>query len=282
MRLAHLILAHHKAQQLERLVKRLNHTDADIYIQLDKKANYQDFKFIADNNNVWFVDKRIKTGWGDYSIIEATLAGMQYILDSGKEYSHINLMSGQDYPLRPNEEIHKFLFANPRKSFIHSLSIADDEWPDGKVRITKYSLGDTSLPGKYRLQTLVNLVFRKRKIPYGLKPYGRSQWMTITPEAVRYTIDYLKIKPKLKLFFKLTWAVDEIFFQTILFNSPLKGKMVNDNLRYIDMHGANRPTIFTIAHADELLGSGKFYARKFDTDVDSSILDHLDKIAYEN
>jgi hypothetical protein len=36
MKLAHLILAHNQPKQLERLLKRLQHNNADIYIHLDK------------------------------------------------------------------------------------------------------------------------------------------------------------------------------------------------------------------------------------------------------
>jgi len=243
MKLAHLILAHHNPQMLERIVKRLHHADADIYIQLDKKADISAFEAIKSISNVWFVDDRVKTEWGNYSLVKATLKGFKYILQTGKSYSHINLLSGQDYPLKPIEEIHKFLFANADKTFMRYLSIADNEWEDGKIRVTKYSFGDFNLFGKYQLQAFANAALPKRKLPEHLKPYGRSQWLTITPECAQYAINYLKKKPRVKRFFKLTWGVDEIFFQTILCNSALKAKLVNDNLRYIEMEGANRPTI---------------------------------------
>jgi len=278
MKLAHLILAHSKPQMLERLVKRLHHPKADIYIHLDKKANFEDFKHLEAIDHVFFIKNRVKTEWGNYSLIDATLKGLEYILENNAQYSHINLLSGQDYPLKPIEEIQQFLFFNADKTFMHYLSINDNEWPDGKVRITQYNLGDYNFPGKYRLQSIVNAILPRRKMPGYLAPYGRSQWLTITPACAKYAIDYLKNNSRLKRFFRLTWAVDEIFFQTIILNSPLKNSVVNDNLRYIDMEGASRPTIFTIADADKLIASGKFFARKFDTDVDSKILDRLDKV----
>ena len=77
----------------------------------------------------------------------------------------------------------------------------------------------------------------------------------------------------------MTWAVDEVFFQTILCNSPLRDTLVNDNLRYIALNEGFRPVTYTIGDADTLTSSGKFYARKFDSNVDSAILDYLDKQA---
>ena len=264
---------------VERLVKRLHHTDADIYVQLDKKADMSDFAYIAATDGVWFIKKRVLTAWGNYSIIQATLNGLEEILQSGTAYTHINLLSGQDYPLKSIENIHQFLFDHADKNFTSSLSIAGNEWADGVTRMQKYSFGDYNLPAKYKLQALANAILPKRKLPYHLKPYGRSQWLTITPECAAYALSYLKDRPRLKRFFRMTWAVDEVFFQTILENSPLRDKLVNDNLRYIEQEGANRPNIFTIADADKLVASGKLFARKFDTDTDTAIFDRLDNMA---
>jgi len=260
---------------LERLADRLQHPDADIYVQLDKKSNLADFEHIT---NVTFVPERVNTGWCEYSTIEATIAGFNHILNSGVAYTHINLLSGQDYPLKPIEEFHQLLFKNRDRTFVHFLSIADDEWLDGKARFAKYHLGDYGFKGRFFLQKLANALLPARKLPNKMKPYGRSQWLTITPGCARYAIDHINNNPRLKRFFRMTWAVDEVFFQTILANSPLRDKLYNDNLRYIESFGANRPTIFTMAHADTLTSSGKFFARKFDTKEDSEIFDYLDKI----
>ena len=78
----------------------------------------------------------------------------------------------------------------------------------------------------------------------------------------------------------MTWAVDELIFQTILLNSEFKDSIVNDHLRYIKfLKGDSRPQTLTIKDADILVTSGKFYARKFDPSKDTAILDYLDQIA---
>ena len=281
MKIAHLILAHKDPGLVERLVKKLQHNDADIYILLDAKADINEFIYIENIANTYFVDRRIKTEWGNYSIIESTLNGFEYILNSRKNYTHINLLSGQDYPLKPIEEIHRFLYENSDKTFMRLLSINDNEWEQGKERLAKYSFGDYRFILKYKLQYLANTFLPQRKVPLNLRPYGGSQWLTITPQCALYTINYLKNNPYLKRFFRQTWAIDEIFFQTILINSPLRDKLVNDNLRFIEQVGNTRPTIFTINDIERLSTSGKFFARKFDNEIDTQILDYLDSIIDE-
>jgi len=275
MRLAHLILAHNNPQQLERLVKRLNHPDADVYVHLDAKAPIAEYEAIKDLPNTFFVKERVNVVWGEYSIMQATLNGMEEILGNGKTYTHINLLSGNDYPLQNNETIHRFFFANTGKTFMWYEPIFDD-WIHGQARMNNYYLGEYGFPGRHHLANLVNKILPKRKLPGNLTAYGRAQWLTITPESAAYVIKYIKDNPALKRYFRMTWAVDEVFFQTILCNSPLRDTLINDFLRYVVLQPDFRPATLTMADGATLTSSGKFYARKFDSNVDSKIFDYLD------
>ena len=275
MRLAHLILAHNNPAQLARLVRHLSHKDADVYIHLDTKADIGQFESVRAIPNTFFIRKPVNMVWCEYSTIQGTLNGMEEILQSGQEYSHINLLSGNDYPLQSADNIHKFLFANSNTSFMAYDKIFND-WSHGQARMNTYYFGDYGFTGRYHLSKLVNALLPDRKLPRGLVAYGRSEWMTLTPECVAYALKFVKDDPALQRFFRMTWAVDEVFFQTILCNSPLKDKLVNDNLRHIRLNAGYRPVTYTIGDADELINSGKFYARKFDQNTDSKILDYLD------
>jgi hypothetical protein len=279
MRLAHLILVHSNPLQTERLVKRLLFDKTDVYIHLDKKSDITEFLYLADLENVFFINKRTAIAWGDYSMVDATLKSFEEILSSDVTYSHINLLSGQDYPLKSASVIQKFLLSNADKTFMKYRSIYD-EWEESVSRLTKYNLGDYNFPFKWKIQDLLNKILPARKMPKKLKPYGFSQWITITPVCINYVIEYLKKNPSVTHFFKMTWAVDEIIFQTILLNSPLKDCIVNDHLRYIKFtKKAARPKTLTMEDAEILLKSDKFYARKFSLSEDSRIFDFLDRIA---
>jgi hypothetical protein len=102
---------------------------------------------------------------------------------------------------------------------------------------------------------------------------------TITLESAKYILSYLKKNPDIEQFFKLTWAPEEIFFQTVLYNSPFNAAMVNNNLRYIDWSEGNAiPKTFTINDFKTLQGSGKLFARKFNMNKDERILTALDEL----
>ncbi|MNL64977.1 hypothetical protein D3C87_1892530 [compost metagenome] len=60
-------------------------------------------------------------------------------------------------------------------------------------------------------------------------------------------------------------------------NSPFKAQTVNDNLRYIDWaEGEAHPNILRYEDLNKIRDSGMMFARKFDIEIDTSILDALD------
>ncbi len=276
MRIAHLILAHNKPEQLMRLVQRLAHPDADVYIHVDEKAGIEQFDAVKQMPQVYLVTERVKVYWGSFNIVQATINGFRQIIRSGRAYGYINLLSGQDYPLKPAADIHSFLTANPGHAFMNAL-VAHTHWLEALPRVEQYHLNNFNFPGKYMVQQMMNKVLPKRRMPEGMVLVGRSQWFTISGECVSYILDYWDNHPAFRKFMQFTWAPDEFLFQTILYNSPLKENMVDDDLRYIDWSGGGvSPKTFTMADAVALLQSGKLYARKFDLQIDSAVLDAID------
>ena len=279
MKIAHLILTHTNPTQFKRLIKRLAHPDADFYIHVDLKVDLEDFLPETNFKHIFFVRNRISIVWGGYSMVEATVSGFREILQSGKHYDYINLLSGQDYPLKSAEEIHQFYSQNPGKAFMETLSVME-EWQEAIPRLTKYHFTDYRFVGVNTFEALLNLVVSKRKIPNNLIPVGRSQWFTITLEHAKYIVDYLSENKNVVNFFRFTWGSDEIIFQTILYNSKYKQDIVSDNLMYIDWsEGKPNPKTFTISDLPVLSKSGKLFARKFNQKIDKDILDTLDLLS---
>ncbi|WAC13619.1 beta-1,6-N-acetylglucosaminyltransferase [Dyadobacter pollutisoli] len=277
MRIAHLILAHSQPRQLARLIKALEHPDAYCFLHIDRKEVLSDFQFLASKQRVFFVKERVKVGWGAYSIVQAMVNGFQAISDSGLEVDYINLLSGSDYPLKNPDEIHVFFQEHKGQNFME-YQLVMEEWTEAITRLTEYHLTDYSFPGKYFVQKWMNRLLPSRQMPEHPVPVGRSQWMSITLDAARYIIEYLRSHPGLVSFFRHTWAPDEIIFQTILYNSGFRDKMVNYNLRYIDwQNGKASPEILKESDLEKLLNSGALFARKFDMLNHPGILDQLDK-----
>jgi len=276
MKIAHLILCHTNAPQVGRLINSLSHKDAHFYIHVDLKTDIAPYEYLTELPGVILIKKRIKVYWGGYSIVQATINGFEQIRSSGFEYGYINLLSGQDYPLKSTVAIHRFFENNPGKAFVDTRTHNTGTQP-AQNRVTQYYFGDIKTKGTYTAERLATR-FLKRKFPETFPPVGCSQWFTITPQLLAYTLEFLNHNPSIKSKFKYMWAPDELVFPSILFNSKHKDAIVHDCLRYVDWSEEKpSPKILTMADADALIHSDKLFARKFDMNTDTQIMDYLDK-----
>lgn len=274
MRIAHLILAHKNPLQLEHLINSLEHPYCDCYIHLDKKTAIDDFLYLSEKKNIFFISNRISIHWAGYGTIQATLNGFTEIIKT-ERYSYINVISAQDLPLQPASKIYEFIKHRPGKEFITCENV-ETEWAEAKPRIKKYHLINWRIPGKYRLEKLVNLVLPERNPPLGLTIVGRANWFTITLPAAIYILTFINKHPSYIRFFKYCWGADEFFFSTILYNSGFKSQIEN-NLVYVDWTEAKNghPKVFTTKDYNQLITSGKLFARKFDMITDPGIFELL-------
>ena len=101
MRFAILIVTYTSPVQTLRFVNSLNNGSFDFYIHLDKKIDIETHRDLFNIPNVYFVEPRIDVKWAGFSTAEAALSGVRFIRASGREYGFINLVSGQDYHIKP-------------------------------------------------------------------------------------------------------------------------------------------------------------------------------------
>lgn len=284
MKVAHLILAHKAPAQLERLVQALTHPQADVYIHLDKKTDEKPFAALATLPGVQFTKCRLDVKWGGYSLTEVVIEGMREILQPSVAYDFINIMSGEDYPIKPLSTIHSFLQAHLGHSFLEYDVEGSPWWQANQSRIEEYHFTEFQFPGKYAVQKLINRVMPRRKMPLLPTLYGGNMggWYTLSQECAAYAIQYLDAHPQLRRFARLTWGSDEFLIHSILLNSPFAVTITNNNLRYIDWSGGgSSPKTFTIADLPSIASSSRLFARKFDSNRDELILNKLDQLNQE-
>lgn len=277
MKYAILIMTYSSPRQTQRLIHCLNNGEFDFYIHLDKKVDIETHREILNMPNVFFVDKRVDINWAGYTLVDAILNGLRFIASTGKKYDFINLISGQDYPLKSAAYISDFLKQNIGKEFILFRDFEAD-WTEAKRRVERYHLTDFRFRGKTTLENFINVITPKRKFPLDIKLYGQETFWTLSQECAMYVTNYIDANPKLSRFLKLTWGSDEFIFQTIIMDSPYKSRVVNNHYRLINWPEVGaRPNIFVAADFDRLMATDCIFGRKFDVNVDENILDLLDK-----
>jgi hypothetical protein len=280
MRIAHFILAHKDPAFVERLIRRLSHPDADFYIHIDSKADIEAFLYLGKIPQVSFIKERVDVKWGGYNLLKAMLVPMQEIMATGRHYDFFNHLSGQDYLLKSVEEIHAFFEKQIGRSFIYCKNPQEDPefWREHMTRVSRWHMTNFDFRGRYFVEKLLNAVLPARKFPLPYTLYGGSSgYWTISNECATYVLNFLKEHPEVEKFAKFMWGSDEIIIPTVVMNSHLKEKVVRDNCRYIYFRkGEPNPKILQAEDFNNLISSGKLFARKFDPQKDSRILDMLD------
>jgi hypothetical protein len=275
VKVAYILPVHRGAAQVVRLLHRLATDDTVFVLHVDARAGstleQEIVQGAADLASVSFVEPH-RCYWGGFGMARAALKCIRRLVVDDVEFDYAVLVSGQDYPLRTAPELAQFYAAAEGRSFMHYLPLpAPDRWgPRGGLeRVQDWHF--------IRRRALHLRLPRPRRIPGGLAPYAGESWWSFPREVVEYVDRYVLERPELPRFFEHVLHATEVFFQTIVMNSPHAGSVVNDDLRYIRWeHGLPNPATLTTADVDELFASGNLFARKFDVAVDARVLDLID------
>ena len=282
MKFAVIIVTYTSALQTKRLINSLNNGEFDFYIHLDKKVDIETHRDLFDIPNVYFVEKRVDIKWAGFTTVEAALNSIRQIVDSGKHYDFVNLLTGQDYPIKSAAYISDFLGKSIGKEFMFYRDFEHD-WTEANARVDRYHFTDIPFKGRHTVERLVNFVTPRRQFPMEMKLYGKETFWTLSLECAKYVLDFIDNNPKLKRFLKFTWGSDEFIFQTIIMNSPFKDRVVNRNYRYIDWPpGSARPKVLVTEDFEKIMASDNLFGRKFDLNKDENIFDLLDNVNLPN
>lgn len=286
MKKAYIILAHKNEQQVLRLIDTLNDGHSKFFLHVDLKSDIKGFKkLFAAHALVHFV-KSVKTEWGGFGLVSATLNAMRDIKNEA-EFDKIILLSGQDYPIKTNVEIDEYFLNSKYNIFMDHFPLPNHrKWGPGggMYRIDKYFFGLSSIQKFFAKAANFLAIFIpsiKRNLDKKIKPFSGSQWWAMDMRALTYVLSYVDENPEYVKFHKHTFAPDELFFQMILLNCEdklLRENIANDNLRFMKWKTSEiaHPEILRLQDADNLSESDALFARKFDSGVDEDIIDVID------
>lgn len=311
MKIAYLILAHRYPEQLLRLIESRNTENTVFFIHINKMTDAQTYdqfvKAFSHLPNVRFIKRNVIYMF-DFGHTQASLQGIKEIIESKVDFDYLVLGTGQDYSIKSNRDIENFFQENPGKIYLDYMDntvITDGLWPTrsadninywhvrlgklrflffGSLNLTSHNRYCNANKTWYKIleffwSKLMPLFPFKRKFPEGFTPYRGSAYWCFPKDCVEYIYDFVKKNTSFVNYFRYVDGPDEMFFQTLLLNSPLKERIVNDNLFFIDFENPNptRPRVFEKCDFERLANSPKLFARKFDATRDAEILELIDQ-----
>ena len=259
---AYLIMAHNNFEELKMLIEVLDHRRTDIYIHIDKRANFIDFDSLRIRTKHSYVDiySEFSVYWGDYSqsLVEISLLERAHAHD---QYEYYHLISNADFPTKPQDEILSFFDENKNKEFI-SFRFPLNIWPfNNKIYstehkyyhvLTKYlrtghNIRDHIVYFIEYFCVFLQFLFRVDRIKGEFVSAKGSQWWSITNDFAEYV---LSKKDWLNKHFRMARSGDEAWPAILVYNSVFRDRLYdknydcsnNANQRYIDWErGFPRP-----------------------------------------
>ena len=280
-----ILIITHDISNLNLLNKQLKVLDSDcfdIFIHIDRKSKILVNDIEKCEKSKLNIYKEIKIYWGDISQVKAELFLIEKALEQNEKYDYLHLISGVDFPLKKPKEIHDYFNKCYGLEFVHFESLT---MPDFKENWMKYyrfvkNSNDNAISRKIDLFLLYLQMFLKinRFKKFDESFYTGANWFSITDKFARYVIGKKEEINKLKH----TVSTDEVFMQTILYNSEFKDNLYykgfDDNYdsckRLIDWK-RGKPYVWKMEDLKELEESNAFFARKFDCNTDNEIIDYL-------
>ena len=274
---AYLIMAHADFEVLRVLLSRLDDNRNDIYLHIDRKVrDVPDFNIV--NARLFILDKRINVHWGSYRQIQLEMLLFSTAFKNGS-YTYYHILSGVDLPLKSQDYIHRFFQENHGKEFVGYWP--ENDW-QAEERITKYHFFMKYERGYPKYVNILFTRFRRllqrtTQRLFGLRntdfqPKKGPNWVSITHDFCKYL---LSKENWIKKRFKHTYCGDEIFLQSILWNSPFRERLYdpyntdNGSMREIDWERGTNSTPYTwqIKDKEYLDSSEKLFARKFQSKI---------------
>ncbi|MEM7712551.1 MAG: beta-1,6-N-acetylglucosaminyltransferase [Cyanobacteria bacterium P01_A01_bin.68] len=303
MKACYLILSHKNPQQIYRLISIIKAASPDCYIILSHDSRNCDVD-VSRLEKIPGVRVQFATAdRGDFSLVQNYMSAVDWLVNNNIDFDWLIKLSAQDYPTRPISEIEYSLSKTQYDGFMEYFKVFSPEshWSikEGSGRyLYRYKKNPFSLPkwlfSVLKATRIVNQLQKFFRIDFeyglrfGFKPksifnsnfqcYGGLFFTILSRECINYLYSFYHNNPHIVDYYKETLIPEESLIQTILVNSR-KFKFYNECKHYIDfsnsIHG--HPKLLTENDFEAMTQNNYYFARKFDLNSNSKILDILDQ-----
>ncbi len=269
-KIAFILLCHKDPDAIIDQATRLTAAGDYISIHFDVRAPKADFEKIAralgGNPNVVFASKRIKCGWGEWSLVQATLHAIEAAEAAFPRATHFYMLSGDCMAIKSAEYCHDFLDENDA-DFIESFDYFESDWIKTGFKeerlIYRHLFNERkNKPLFYKsieVQKKLNLA---RDLPGDLQMMIGSQWWCLRRQTIEWILAFCTKRRDVIRFFRTTWIPDETFFQTLVRHLVPDTEIEARSLTFLMFSDYGMPVTFYNDQYDLLLSQDYLFARK--------------------
>lgn len=269
-KIAYILLCHKDPEAIIGQAEMLTAAGDYISIHFDARARPEAFAAIRDalrdNPNVTFARKRIKCGWGEWSLVQATLHAVEAAVEAFPRATHFYMLSGDCAAIKSARYAHDFLDAND-VDYIESFDFFESDWIKTGIKeerlIYRHFFNERTSKGLFyasmKTQRKLGL---SRSIPADIHVQIGSQWWCLRRRTIEWILDMTKRRRDVMRFFRTTWIPDETFFQTLVRHLVPDAEIETRTLTFLMFTEYGMPQTFYNDHYDLLLSQDYLFARK--------------------
>jgi hypothetical protein len=269
-KIAYILLCHKDPEAIVTQANRLTAAGDYMAIHFDASADRSAFDLIkselADNPNVTFARKRIKCGWGEWSLVQATLYAVEAAAEEFPRATHFYMLSGDCMAIKTAEYAHRFLDENDY-DFIESFDFFESDWIKTGIKeerlIYRHFFNERTQKKlfytSFETQKKLGLA---REIPADIQVQIGSQWWCLRRRTIEWILDFTRKRKDVMRFFRTTWIPDETFFQTLVRHLVPEHEIQTRTLTFLMFTDYGMPVNFHNDHYDLLLSQDFLFARK--------------------
>lgn len=269
VKIAYLLLCHKNVDSVIAQATALVAAGDAVAIHFDKRGSNAEFARLktafADEPSVAFC-KRLACGWGEYSLVQASLNMLETARAAFDGVTHYYLLSGDCFPTKSSAYLKEVLSANDR-DYIEINDFLESDWiktglKEDRLRYRHFfneREQSRLFYGSLDLQRRLGLT---RRVPKDLRVKIGSQWWLLRASTVEKMVDYMRARPDVVRFFRTTWIPDEIFFQTIAHHCAPREEIRSHPPTTLIFSDYGIPVVFYKDHWDMLRREDRFFARK--------------------
>ncbi|HEX9858169.1 MAG TPA: DUF5928 domain-containing protein [Paracoccaceae bacterium] len=274
-KIAYILLCHKDPEGIIAQALRLTAAGDFIAIHFDGNARREDYDKIhtalAGNPSVAFAARRLKCGWGAWSLVEATLLAVRAAVEAFPRATHFYMLSGDCMPIKSAEYAHDFLDRDDA-DYIESFDFFASDWIKTGIKAERliYRHYFNERTHKWLFYTAMNLQRRfglTRRIPPDLQIQIGSQWWCLRRRTVEWVLEFTTRRRDVMRFFRTTWIPDETFFQTLVRHLVPEHQIRTRTLTFLMFTDYGMPVNFYDDQYDLLISQDYLFARKISPDA---------------
>jgi hypothetical protein len=269
-KIAFILLCHKDPSAIIKQAQGLTAAGDYISIHFDARARPEEYRQLRDaldeNPNITFAQKRIKCGWGEWSLVQASLNAIESAMQAFPRATHFYMLSGDCMPIKSAHYIHRFLDQDDC-DYIESFDYFESNWikTGWKEERLIYRHWVNERTQKWLFYTMFKVQRQlglKRSIPQDLQVQIGSQWWCLRRQTIERILEFSSARKDVMRFFKTTWIPDETFFQTLVRHLVPEREIRARTLTFLLFTDYGMPVVFYNDHYDMLICQDYLFARK--------------------